>query len=209
MVSDVISDASVILNDTEHVTYTLDQLLQGINRSCLATVLVKPEACSDLFNVPLIMGVLQKLPEKALRLLDAYYRLDETGNPVAHITMAERKEFDFLPGPSGPVQHVAYDEKIPQRFTVDPPAAGGEHLMLVCSQIPPQVVKESDPFPLPEKYQEPVLEYLLYLMFSRDAERSPNAQRALSHRQAFFDLLQVKTQADMTVSAEAKRLAGA
>ena len=208
MLAEVIAAIATALNDVEHVTYTEAQLLQGINRACLATVLVNPSAHARLLKVVLVAGILQTLPEQALRLIDAYYRLDEQGQPIAPITLVERKEFDFLPAPLvDPVQHVAYDPVLPDHFVVDPAASADEQLLLLCSEKPAVVTCVDDPFPLPIQYQEPVIEYVLYLMYSRDAERSPNAQRASVHRQAFFDLLQVKAQADSVASADVRRLA--
>ena len=208
MLAEVMTAAATALNDVEHVTYTEDQLLQGINRACLATVLVNPAAHSQLMPVVLVAGILQTLPKQALRLIDAYYRLDEQGQPIAPLTLVERKEFDFLPASLAyPVQHVAYDPAIPDQFVVDPAASAGEQLLLLCSEKPAVVTSVDDPFPLPIQYQEPVIEYVLYLMYSRDAERSPNVQRASAHRQAFFELLQVKAQVDSVASAEARRLA--
>lgn len=208
MLAEVMAAVATALNDIEHITYTEEQLLQGINRACLATVLVNPAAHTRLIKVVLVAGIVQTLPEQAIRLIDAYYRLDEQEQPIAPLTLVERKAFDFLPAPPGyPVQHVAYDPAIPDQFVVDPAASAGEQLLLLCSERPAVVTSVDDPLPLSIQYQEPVIEYVLYLMYSRDAERSPNAQRALAHRQAFFELLQVKAQADSVASADVRRLA--
>ena len=204
-VSELITTTAEVLQDTEHIVYTEPQLVKAVNEACLATVLVKPESCSDVMTVTLVAGSRQALPPQALRLLDAYYRLDDAENPVAHIILTDREEFSFFPTPGSVVQHVAYSEKVPDVFWVDPPAEANVKLALVCSQAPATVTKDDD-FPLTEKYAVPVTEYMLYLMFRRDSQRSPNTSRAQAHRQAFFDLLQVKTQADMTVSAETQRM---
>ena len=207
-VSELMTSAAEVLQDTEHITYTIPQLITGLNQACLATVLVKPEACSSVETATLKEGSQQTLPDGSLRLLEPYYRLDDTGNPVAHVTLVEREEFDFLPTPAGPVRHVSYSEKVPDIFWVSPPATAGVKLSLLCSQAPTKITDETDDFPLSDKYSLPVTEYLLYLMFRRDSERSPNATRAQAHRQAFFDLLQVKTAGDTSVSPETKRVSG-
>ena len=179
-----------------------------MNESCLATVLVKPDSSTSFMTATLDAGEVQNLPEGALRLLDSYYRLDGSGNTAGYVTMVEREEFDFLPTPAGPVRHIAYSEKIPGKFWVSPSAASGEKIMLLCSVVPNPVSDKDNAFPLSPKYSIPVVEYMLYLIFRRDSERSPNAARAQQHRQAFFDLLQVKNSSDALVSAEAKRMSG-
>ena len=205
-VSDVIESAAEILQDTDHITYTEEQLIRGLNKACLATVLVRPDASSDIMLATLNAGVGQYLPGGALRLMDVYYRLDENDEPIP-INLADRQELDLMPT-DGPVQHVSYSEKLPTKFLVSPPAKGGEKLVLLCSHAPIPITALTDDFPLTDKYAEPVREYLLYLMFSRDAERSPNATRAQAHRQAFFDLLQIKMTNDAPASAETKRMSG-
>ena len=207
-VSQIMTTVSEVLQDTEHITYTEPQLIDGVNQACLATVLVKPDASSELFTSVLVEGTRQKLPAGALRLLDTYYRLDQDDNPIAHITMVDRRDTDFLPTPGDVVQHVAYNEKQPDTFWVSPSAEAGVKLSLLCSKSPTTVTDKTETFPLTDKYSIPVTEYLLYLMFRRDSERTPNSNRAQIHRQAFFDLLQVKMSKDMSVSAESKRVSG-
>lgn len=207
-VADLISMAAETLQDEQHTTYTQAQLMQGINQACLTIALVKPESCSELMICRLRAGRIQTLPDEALRLLDAMYRLDASHQPEAPIVLVDQKDFEFLPGAEGPVANVAYNEKLANAFFVDPPAIDGDALLLLCSKIPVLVIQPDDPFPLSAKYSQPALEYLLYLMFRRDSERTPNAQRAQAHRQAFFDLLQLKSAGDATVSAEAKRISG-
>ena len=223
-VSDVVRDVSEVLQDTEHIVYTESQIITSVNHACLATVLVKPEACSGVMTQTLVEGDLQDLPEGALRLLDVYdckhadssiclqlvdYRESRNFQMASGTLRIKRNQMEILdwsPDEGGPVRDVNYDERLPDNFWVYPDAVGGEQVRLLCSQQPETVSDSSDDLPLPDKYGEPVTEYTLYLLFRRDSERTPNVQRATAHRQAFFDLLQVKTQADMAVSASAKKL---
>ena len=66
--------------------------------------------------------------------------------------------------------------------------------------VPEPIKSLSDTFPLRSKYEPPVAEYMLYLLFGRDAENSRNQQAASSHLQVFTSLLGLKSQVEQVMS---------
>ena len=198
-ISELIKSLSFILNDTAEITYPRPDLISAINNGCRMVALVRPDASSETGYVSLVDGAKQQLPEKAMRLFDSCYA--ENGHPIE---MISRKDLDRLvpdwmdTEPSSQVTEIMYDERIPHTFYTYPPAKAGAQIELSYSIMPAVVTDPEDDFPLTEKYIPAVMEWVFYLMFSRDAENSQNQQRAADHRNQFYQMLGSKTQVDFS-----------
>ncbi len=205
-VSQVLALGDYILKDDDLVTYPQKTRLSALNNACLAVINVRPDACVEVATVTLRAGGRQALPDNALRLLEPCYLLDGEGHPVMPVELVVRSEVDrldphWLQGElSEEVIEVMFDERLPRVFWTNPPAQAGVQLEMVFSVPPVPVSTMEEAFPLTDKYAPAVMEWVLYLLFSSDSERSTNQARAADHRNNFYQLLQVKTQSEMQVS---------
>lgn len=204
-VSELIQGLSFILNDQSEVTYPRPDLISAINNGCRMVALMRPDSSSKIANVKLVAGAKQSLPDEALRLFDSCY-CDKRP-----IEMINRKDLDRLvpdwmqTEESDQITEVMYDERVPHTFYTYPPAVADTEIELSYSIMPARVNEIDDDFPLIDKYVPPVMEWVLYLMFSRDSENSQNQQRAADHRQQFYNILQVKTSSDFTYAPKPSR----
>jgi len=204
-VAELLEPLAFTLNDESHVTYPVKHLLSAINNGCRMIAILRPDASTETEPVTLKAGALQHLPDKAQRLLQGCYRM-EGEQPTTPLELVNRSDLDRLdPGwqnreATEDVQELMYDERFPKTYWCYPPAVEGLQLQLSFSVMPKRVASEDDDFPLSEKYIPVVIEWVLYLMWSRDAENSMNQQRASEHRNQFYAMLQIKTQADQMVS---------
>ena len=206
LVSDLLVSAKAILNDADAVTYTERELLEAVNLACNAVSIHRPDASSTVGEVQVGYGIQNKLPQGGLRVLDV---LGESfGNVVRVVNMADldaANPYWRTQKKQKHVKEVMIDERAPGVFWVNPPNTGEGMLEMIYSKVPDTVNEVSCPLPVTDKYAPVVLEWLLYLMFSRDSERSPNQTRAQSHKRTFFDLLGIKTQVDLALSPNAQR----
>ena len=206
LISELLSMINFMLNDASNITYPEASLISAINHGCRMTALVRPDVSSVIEQVTLAEGVRQILPDGRLRLMDACYLLDDSDVPVSPIEMVLRSDLDRLdPGwiaqsASSEVTEVMVDERTPRVFWVNPPAVSGTRIQLSMATMPDTIMGKDDEFPLTDKYVPPVMEWVLYLMFSRDSQNPTNLQRSIDHRSQFYQQLQVKTQAEMAVS---------
>lgn len=204
-VSDLTEPLSFILNDTLKTTYPRPAMMSAINNGCRMVALVRPDVSTEVGTVELKSGTHQQLPDGAMRLLDTCY-LVEDDKPVLPVELISRSDLDrLLPkwqkqDLTDKVTEVMYDERFPKTFWCNPPSNDGVKLQISYSVMPKVVNSEEDDFPLSEKYVPVVMEWVLYLMFSRDAENSMNQQRAADHRNQFYSMLAIKTQSDKEVS---------
>ncbi|WP_420588234.1 DUF6682 family protein [Bacterioplanoides sp.] len=210
MVRDIFNTVSFILSDTSNVTWTEPDLINALNNACRMVVICRPDACSTIGDVTLKEGAQQRIPDDGLRLIDTYY--NESGIPIR---MVSRRDVDRINpdwmhmNPTDDVLEVMYDGRIPDVFYVYPPAKEGRVIRLGYSLMPDVVNTADDPFPLPEKYSPAVIEWMLYQLFSLDSRNAQSQQQASAHSQQFYQILQVKTQADVMVApASSQKSAG-
>ncbi len=203
-ISEVLQPVTFILNDVGMVTHTEINLLAAVNMAVRVICTARADASTEIGQVILVDGILQDLPDGGIRLLDSCYRVN-ADNTLFPLELISRKDMDRLDPtwpsqPAGDVRELAYDERHPGKFWCVPPAKSNDTLLLMYSTLPGLVSELSADLPIAEKYSPMVVEYVLYLMFSRDSENSRNQNRASGHLQTCLQLLGLKSQADLQVS---------
>lgn len=203
----LLDNVTSILQDAGMVTWERDQLISYMNSAIRMVCIYRPDAHVVIDAVQLVPGTRQSLPAGAQRLHDALHN----GTPEAPgnaLRLVDRKTKDAMdPGwhtenASDEFYEIVADEKFPDVFWVSPPCMSDDadfHVTLGWSTLPVDldVMGHTDQdFPLIDKYQPAVEEWMLYLSFARDGERTPNGMRAVDHRNACFQILGVKTKSD-------------
>lgn len=227
---DVIRTASRALFDTDHVRWTLPELLDHINDAVRAIVAVKPNAKTDTVTLTLAAGTLQTLPEQYTVLARVTRNMvtghTEPGGPVggdAIRMVGGREKMDaFFPGWQSDaslfattVKHVIYDDANLRRFYVIPGNDGTGKIEAVVGCMPDTIVTAGDEnlestysniIELPDIYRTPVTDFVLFRSFSKDQGVPQSEARAAKHFSAFQTALGATTagQREMSAATAAK-----
>ena len=104
------------------------------------------------------------------------------------------------------IQHYTFDPRQPKEFFVYPPATTAAEVEVVYTDSPgAHTLSESDLDPegtntevikLDDIYMSPIIDWILYRAYSKDAEYGANEQRAQASYAAFNAALSTKNQVD-------------
>lgn len=208
---DVISRASIILQDAGAVRWPLPELLTWLNDAAREIAITKPNATAKTVAMELVSGTKQEIPATAHSLLQVVRNVDKTtgvGGKV--ITPIVRQVLDNqIPGwhdgtalPFAAVVRHVVDDALDQRaFYVVPGNDGTGKIEIVVSSIPADIPTPANPLDLDaygatvdlqDIYRNVVVDYILYRAFSKDMNLPGAAQRAVAHYQQFNAALGLK-----------------
>lgn len=211
LASEIISRAQTLLQDAAGTRWTSSELLKWISDGQRVIALVRPDSCSTHAAITLVAGTKQTLPAGGLRLLDVIRNLSESGVVGRSVRMVDRETLDAQ-DPSwhktisgGSVYNFTYDNRDPLNFYVYPPALPGKKLEIVYVKSPDEVLNTTDAIALLDIYAEPLLNYVMFRAYSKDAEYGANAQLATGYFTVFSNLLGIKTSKDFAFSPDANK----
>lgn len=221
--------AAVLLNDEGHVRWRPSELCAWINEGQKAIVLAKPSALSRSRALSMGAGTWQQLPVTAgapapLSLVDIVRNLAGASPPRVGgrtIKPVSRDQMDAIDPnwhsakANAVVKHFVYDEQNPLEFYVYPPNTGGGFVEAVLSETPKLLVPDPEGAPdlpasyaavldLPEPYSVPLLDYVVYRAFSKDAPEGLSA-RAADHYNKFATAVGLKIQVEGASSPNNRR----
>lgn len=222
LASDPIKRAQIIIQDEMGVRWPLDELCRWLNDGQRDTVVQKPSTNSVTAALPLQEGSLQTLDPKYVALLQPVRNL-EHGIMGRQVTVVQRALMDA----SAPdwhsararnvVKHVMFDEIEPRTFYVYPPNDGTGLMETVVSVLPEVFapVGEADdiasydrPIALRDEYMTPLVDYILYRAYSKDAQVAGAANRAALHYQQYANALGIKGAVEANTSPNARARVG-
>jgi hypothetical protein len=210
--SDYITDAADLYGDVDGDRIDSDKWIKYLNASIRALILVRPDAGAQTANVQLVPGVLQTLPETALRLLDITRNMGVDGLTAGKIvTPADRKHLDYSnllwPAATGDtvIDNFSYDKENPRIYYVTPPAHAttAVYVEMQVAQLPTAVALSTDELGINDVFFEPLVQYMLYKAFITDDE-GVEFQKAMAYMQNFFTLLQVELATSSAAGPEPK-----
>ena len=203
-VASILGRANTLLNDKTWTRWTKQELLDYYNDATRAIVLVRPDAHTKNVAFSCAAGTKQVLPADALRLIEV---LRNASGRVINFT--ERKALDdsypdwHSTNTATRVEAYTYDDRDPKTFYLYPGPAANVSIDIVYSVAPQAKLLadvEDDTNPaiadLDDIYINPLIDFILYRAFSKDAEYSANSNRASGHYQAYLQQLGEKTQVD-------------
>lgn len=212
-VVDVIRRVEYVLQDT-NIRWPRLELQQWLNEAYLAIALMRPDASSASGTFTCAAGTRQVLTvgfPTALRLLDVTRNLAATSTKKV-VRMVNRAVLDDQrPGwhaeaETVNIEHFMFDPRQPKEFFVYPPASNLAQLEVVYSSAPTaHTLTESDLDPdtgsaevinLDDVYLSPLVDWILYRAYSKDAEYGANEARAAAAYQSFIAVLSAKNQTD-------------
>ena len=117
------------------------------------------------------------------------------GNAIRHVSrdILDSQIPDWHTQTGAAVLPSIHDPVDPLVFYVYPKTTGS--IEITISKVP-AVVADVDNMSIPDVYMNAVIDYVLYRVYSKDAEATQNANLAESHRQRFVESLGLKTQVD-------------
>lgn len=212
-VTDVIRRVEDVLQDT-NIRWPRLELQNWINEAYLAVVLFRPDANSKAGTFTCAAGTRQNVTSvfpTALRLLDVTRNLGATSSKKV-IRLVERPVLDdqrpawHAETPTEDIQHYTFDARQPKEFFVYPPASAGAEIEVVYTAAPEThslTESELDPdtgssevIKLDDIYMSPIIDWVLYRAYSKDAEYGANEVRANASYQAFNAAIGNKTASD-------------
>jgi hypothetical protein len=201
LVSDILFRAGRLLSDPTHVRWATDELIDYINDAQRQIVLLVPDANSRTESFVLANESRQTLPAGAIRLLRITRNMGSDGNTPGRVVYPTLRsaldaEIPLWHTTTGlQVEHYIYDpESNPKVFYVYPAISGGQ-VEIVYSTNPAVVTASGDTLELGDQYINPILDWVLYRCWAKDAEYAGNVQRAQMHESSFYNQLGVKDQA--------------
>ncbi len=209
--SDVISRVRNLLNDTDSANYrwTTSELLSAINDAQGVIATHRPDASSVVGDVTLVEGSAQTITGK--RLIDVVGNVSAAGVLGRAVTLVDGSVIDaFDPSwrsgvKKSSAKHYIYDPRNPLVYEVYPPVLADTKLRIKYASNPAPVSAEGNTLSVSDAYLEPVVMYVMFKAYSKDAEFSGNAVLAAQYLGLFNSLLGIKTTKDNSFSPAANR----
>jgi hypothetical protein len=216
-VIDIIRRVEFVLQDT-NIRWPRLELQNWINESYMAITLLRPDANAKTGTFTCAEGTRQVLTDQfasALRLLDITRNLAATSTKkvvriVSRSVLDDQKPTWHSETNSVNIQHYTHDTRQPKEFFVYPPATTAAQLEVVYADSPgTHSLSEADLDPdgsntevilLDDIYMSPMIDWVLYRAYSKDAEYGANEARAAASYQAFNSAMGAKTQVDAAVA---------
>jgi hypothetical protein len=218
-VIDIIERVEHVLQDTS-IRWPRTELQSWINESYLAITLLRPDANAKTGTFTCAAGSRQVLNvqfSSGLQLLDVTRNL-ATASTKRAVRLVSRAVLDdqrpAWHSETGTVniQHYMYDPRQPKEFFVYPPATTAAQVEVVYADAPSaHALTESQLDPaagspnttvinLDDIYMSPMIDWVLYRAYSKDAEYGANEQRAQAAYGAFNAAIGAKSQTDSAVA---------
>lgn len=199
--SDITNRVGRLLSDPTHVRWSEGELIDYINDAQRQIVLLVPDANSKTgpFSVTANQSK-QTLPTDAIQLLRITRNLPNGRVIYPTLRSAIDAEIPTWHSATGnEVEHYIYDPNADRKtFYVYPQLTAVKTVELVYSTIPEPVTSLSQTLELSDQYINPVVDWVLYRAWAKDAEYAGNASRAQMHEGSFYQQIGVKDQvADM------------
>lgn len=208
----IIDRAAVVLMDVTNVKYTEAQLLLWISDAQRQIVLLRPDAGATVSTVTLTANQSQQsLPAGGLRLLDVLHN-GPANNPGDTISVIPRHIMDqndrSWPDATAAatIKHVVYDDRFPSYFYTVPQPNGPLEITAAYSVSPTEIASAGTNLGVPDIFESPVLDWVLYRALSRLGQQSGHDPGmgdpglAAAYHDAFFATMKAKAGVDLGTS---------
>ncbi len=191
----IIKEVQVLLQDVDGIRWPATELVAHLNDGQREIASQRPDLFTVTNPLPLVPGARQTLPAACINLVDI---LRNTNG--ASISLTSRAVLDAVaPGwysksPTRNLVHFCYDLREPNVFFVYPPAANGASVDATYSELPADIPAPSGPTSASvtgvlagkDTLKNPLLHWVLFRAWSKDAEFGGNASLAQSHYALFL-----------------------
>jgi hypothetical protein len=205
--SSLISRAATIAQDSTNVRWPRTELLDWLNDGQREVVLHRPEASVTNASVLLTANsTKQSLPAAAITLIDITRNMGAAGTtPGAAVRLVSREVLDSQrptwhndTNSLGVIEHFVFDPRDPRSFYVYPKApATAWYVEVIYASAPTNTNDAGAVIGVDDVYANALLDFVLYRLYSKDAEYAGNAERALAHYTAFMQSVQGRTKTEL------------
>lgn len=208
-VTTILKNAQTILLDRTGTRWPLQELLGWLNMGQLAIVNHRPDALSKSAVFSTQLGTYQELPAEGLRLIDVVRNEGVSKRPVRqiarHVLDDQHIDWHDETSPAQAVDHFTYDDRSPKSFYLFPAPALNVQIRIVYSVAPPAITianfeTDATTISIDDTYVNPLMDFVLFRAYSKDATYAGNAERAMMALQSFNNALGIKTQVDQAMS---------
>lgn len=215
LVISILNNASTILNDVANVRWPIAELQGWLNSGQREIVLLRPDASVTNASITLTANsTKQSIPTGGIRLLDVVRNMGVDGaTPGNAIRLISRQVLDSLQptwhsdAGQASIDHFMEDPRDPKHFYVypRPHATIVVQVEVLYSVEPADCTYNASTNPtavisLDDVYTNPLLDYILYRAYAKDATFAASAAKSVAYYQAFAASLGVKTKVDAAVT---------
>ncbi len=216
--SGLLKRVQIIIQDVLGVRWPLPELCLWLNDGQRDIVVQKPSANSRTTSLEIKEGSRQELGSEYAALLRPVRNL-EAGIHSSVVTVVSRDLMDaqapnwHAKRPRKVVRHLMFDEADPRTFYVYPPNDGTGIMEAVVSALPAvfspsgeddELDSYDGEVELREEYASPLVDYILYRAYSKDAQNAGAAQRAQLHYGQYANALGIKLNVEVNMSPNTK-----
>lgn len=201
---DLIHRCEIITQDKTSIRWPKAEWLDWYNDAILFVVNRRPD--KSVKNVAFMLSNTdskQTLPADALKLFTVTRNV-LSGRPIRKIRrdILDDQYNDWHAQTATDVDHYIYDERDPTSFYVYPRPSGANHSVEIMYPFAPIAVTinnfdtDTTTIGIDDSFLNPLIDFMLYRAYSKDADYAENGQRAMSHLAAAEQSVGSKTQAD-------------
>lgn len=184
----IVARARFLSQDTDPAKYrdSDPDMLAWLNEATRALCELVPAESLSTEDLVLVAGAKQTIPARATALVDVVRNVD--GNAV---TPTSRELLDvFTPGwqtmaNASSIVHYIPSAKNPKVFHTYPPATAGVELEVVLAVPPAEMAALTETIKVNDTYAAALINYVLFRLYSKDAEDAANAALAKGYYDAF------------------------
>jgi hypothetical protein len=205
-ITEIIKRCEIITQDKTSVRWPKREWLDWYNDAILFVVNLRPD--KSVKNVDFIVDETnskQSIPADGLSLL-TITRNVASGRPIRSIPRNQLDDqiFDWHIQTGNDIDHFIYDVLDPKSFYIFPRPVGPGHVIEIVYPFAPVAViiddadfdTDTQVIGIDDSFVNPILDFMLYRGYSKDAEYAENGARATSHMQAAQNSIGGKTKAD-------------
>lgn len=192
----IVRSAHEILQDLAGVYWPATELVRYMNEAQREIARLRPDQKTVTRDESLVAGARQTLAADVQALIDIP-RNTTSKNTIRKVDMFQLDAVVSgwqAAATAADIIHFMHDMRDPRTFYVYPPASNGQQVNATFSLYPTAVADPSGPtytgvtgnIDLPDHWATPILNYMLFRAFSKDAEYGGNAAEAVAYK-ALFD----------------------
>jgi hypothetical protein len=203
-ITELIKRCEIITQDKTSVRWPKIEWLDWYNDAILFVVNQRPD--KSVKNVDFTVDETnskQTVPADGLGLF-TITRNVASGRPIRSITRNQLDDqyIDWHMQTGNEIDHFIYDVLDPKSFYVYPRPLSPGHVIEIVYPFAPEAVAIADfdtdiqVIGIDDSFVNPILDFMLYRGYSKDASYAENGQRAMNHMQAAQNSIGTKTKAD-------------
>ena len=190
-----------IAQDPTSVRWPIDEVCEYFNWAQREVVQHRPDASQVRENVTVSAGAKQTLPAGAIKLLDIHANASGGAMRLISREVLDAQMRGWRSTSAAAPYHFMYDPRTPLVFEIYPPASGSTTVDASYSKLPTDIsiataggtyTNVTGNLGLPDIFAGPVTDFILYRMYSKDAEYAGNMERAVAHYTAAANALGVE-----------------